>query len=345
MLLKEVQELAAMEMHEQKKARIGFLGVGWIGKHRLEAIRNSNVADIVALCDPLAPDTDRFCKDNNLKKINSYEDLLEEDIEGVVIATPNALHKEQVILALKKGKSVLCQKPLASTASDMQEVFSAARENNCLLMADLSYRYTSALKKLRAAIEGGEIGHVYAAHLTFHNAAGPDRPWYYDTRLAGRGCVMDLGVHLIDILYWIFPDLTIDRICSNLFAEGKPLNKSDKKLEDYAMIHINYQQDITTQLCCSWNLSAGIDASLELRFYGTKGGATFSNVNGSFYDFKSELYKGSKRHVLSLPPDDWGGKAAVHWASLLNNKNEYLDDVDNYIKTAETLDHIYGLLI
>jgi hypothetical protein len=99
---------------------------------------------------------------------------------------------------------------------------------------------------------------------------------------------------------------------------------------------------MAAQLSCSWNLPAGKDCIIELNFYGTKGGATFRNVNGSYYDFKAEYYKGTTRQILSLPPDDWGGKAAVQWAKLLATTNEYQEETDNYIKTAMTLNLIYA---
>jgi predicted dehydrogenase len=325
-----------------KIPKLGFLGVGWIGKDRMQALRDSKVAAVVALCDPYAENTAQFCKDNNLRYVLSYDALLEEDIDGVVIATPNALHKKQVLQALSKGKAVFCQKPLACTTADTLEVISAARQNDCLLMTDFSYRNTHSLQKIKTLIDANELGEVYAIHLAFHTAHLPDKPWYYQPELSGGGCLMDFGVHLIDILLWIFPSIEINEIASTLYAQGRPISDSKKQVEDYAVCHLTANTGLVAQISCSWNTHIGKDSVIEFNFYGSKGGATFRNVNGSYYDFKSEFYKGTRRQVLSLPPDEWGGKAAVQWATMLANKNEYRSEAEAYLKTAKILDRIYS---
>lgn len=325
-----------------KKPKIGFLGLGWIGKNRLEAIRKSGLTDVVALCDPFVNETDAYCKANSFKNSGIYENLLDEDLDGIVIATPSALHKEHAMKAMQRGMSVFCQKPLACNLEQTKALVDLAREKDLLLMADMSYRYTEALMNIKKRIDAGELGDVFAAHLTFHNAYGPDKSWYYDPALSGGGCVMDLGVHLIDALFWMFPALSVRKLSSRLLSKGIPIKNPAKETEDYSMVHIDFTSGFSAQVNCSWNLSAGRDAVIELQFYGTKGGASFSNINGYFYDFKAELFKGTKSQILSAPPDDWGGKAAIHWATLLAEEKKYKDNTADYLKTAETLDLIYG---
>jgi predicted dehydrogenase len=340
-MTEQVQETQVSDDLKKRTPKLGLMGVDWIGKNRMEAIRDSKHASVVSLCDPYEEHTPQFCKDNNLKNITSYEALLKEDIDGVVIATPNALHKEQVMLALNNGKAVFCQKPLACTTKDTLMVIETARQNNCFLMTDLSYRNTHSLQKIKTLIDANELGELYAAQMIFHTASGPHKPWYYKPELSGGGCLMDIGVHLIDILYWMFPSMELKDVYRKLFVQGKALEDRTKQVEDYALCSLDFSNGLTSQISCSWNVHAGKDAIIEFNFYGTKGGATFRNVNGSFYDFKSEYYKGTKRQILSLPPDNWGGKSAVQWASLLANKNEYRKDIEMYIKTARTLDKIY----
>lgn len=342
MIIERHDKSASETLTLNKKPKIGFLGVGWIGKHRLEAIRNSTLADVVALCDPYAADTDAYCESNKFKNTGIYEELLNDDLDGIVIATPSALHKQQSIDALKHGKAVFCQKPLACSWQETKEVIDVARHQNLLLMTDMSYRYTEGLEKIKEVISSGELGDVYAAHLSFHNAYGPDKTWYYTPSLSGGGCIMDLGVHLVDALFWIFPDLETKQVNSKLFAKGTPIKNPRSEVEDYGMVQIEYNNHLTAQVACSWNLSAGRDAIIDFTFYGTQGGASFTNVNGSFYDFKAELFKGTKKEVLSMPPDEWGGRAAVHWATQLAEDNTYRNDADIYLKTAKTLDLIYG---
>src|SRR5690606_4635728 len=86
--------------------------------------------------------------------------------------------------------------------SEVQPVIEAARSADRLLGVDFSYRFTEAMQAVRSLVEGGALGRVYAVDLVFHNAYGPDKPWFYDPRLAGGGCVMDLGIHLVDLALW-----------------------------------------------------------------------------------------------------------------------------------------------
>lgn len=97
-----------------------------------------------------------------------------------------------------------------------------ARHVDRLLSVDLSYRYTDGMRQIRDLIASGELGTVFAVDLTFHNAYGPSKPWFYDKALSGGGCVIDLGVHLVDLLLWVlgFPDVA--RVESRLFAKVCP---------------------------------------------------------------------------------------------------------------------------
>ena len=124
-----------------RKPRLGFLGVGWIGRNRMEAIARSELAEIAAIADAshemvsqaasIAPDS---------ATVSSLDELLDLDLDGVVIATPSALHAEQSIRALESGLAVFCQKPLARTYRETERVIDAARHADKLLGVDFSYR-------------------------------------------------------------------------------------------------------------------------------------------------------------------------------------------------------------
>jgi hypothetical protein len=96
------------------------------------------------------------------------------------------------------------------------------------------------------------------------------------------------------------------------------------------------------QLACSWRLQAGQDAIISAAFYGTQGGAALRNVNGSFYDFTAERYRGTARETLSDPPDAWGGRAAADWARRLAAGERFAGDAERLVDVARVLDRIYG---
>ncbi len=309
----------------------------------MRAIAEADVVEIAAIADsvdamiaqaaPLAPDA---------KALSTLEELLDQDIDGVVIATPTALHAEQSIRALARGKAVFCQKPLGRTAKEVRAVIDTARSANRLLAVDLSYRFTEAMRQIRRLVHNGELGHVYAVELTFHNAYGPDKPWFYEPALAGGGCVIDLGVHLVDLALWVLDFPKIVRTSSRLFANGQLLSTSAERAEDYALATIDLETGATVHLTCSWRLPAGRDAAISAAFYGTRGGAAMRNVNGSFYDFVAELYRGTASETLAAPPDAWFGRAAVEWARALAAGTSFDPSAERCAEVAAVLDRIYG---
>jgi predicted dehydrogenase len=303
------------------RPRLGFLGVGWIGRNRLDAIAESGCAEIAALADPAVDGA-----------FSSLDELLAEELDGVVIATPSALHADQAVAALERGLAVFCQKPLALDAASASRVVQAARAADRLLAVDMSYRLTEAAQRVRELLAGGELGEVLAVDLVFHNAYGPDKRWSTDPVLAGGGCILDLGIHLVDLALWALGWPAVRTVASTL--HGEPL-------EDFATAQIELEAGTVLRLACSWRLHAGRDCVFEASFYGTEGGASLRNVDGSFYDFVAERFHGAQAELLAGPPDDWGGRVAVDWARRLGEGHGFDEAADAYVRVHEVLDAIY----
>jgi predicted dehydrogenase len=125
------------------KPRVGFLGVGWIGRHRMEAMLATGGIEAVAIADPSPDNAAEAAKlAPRARIVGSLDDLLGQGLDAVVIATPSALHAAQSIRALEAGAAVFCQKPVGRSAAEVQAVVDAARAADRLLGVDLSYRCT-----------------------------------------------------------------------------------------------------------------------------------------------------------------------------------------------------------
>jgi predicted dehydrogenase len=321
--------------------RLGFLGTGWIGRNRMEAMLATGGVQAVGICDPnadmaaqaleLAPGARLVC---------SVDELLDCELDGVVIATPSALHAEQCVAALERGIAVFCQKPLGRTAAEVQSVLDAARRADLLLGVDLSYRHTAAMQAIRERVRAGKLGQVFAADLVFHNAYGPQSGWFWDPSLSGGGCLIDLGVHLVDLALWLFdfPEVTDTR--ATLLRGGEPVREGE--VEDYATGELTLANGVHVRIACSWNLHAGRDAAIEASIYGTGGGAQMRNADGSFFDFSAELFHGRERQPIAIPPDDWGGRAAVEWVRKLSAGEQFAGSTEGLLETARVLDRLYG---
>jgi len=322
--------------------RLGFLGLGWIGRARMQALAEARVAQIVAVADTdpalLREAAPRGCA----HVCASLEALLRERLDGVVIATPSALHAAQATLALDHGCSVFCQKPLARNAAEAARVVATARSRDRLLGVDFSYRFVVGIAELREQILAGELGELYAIDLTFHNAYGPDKEWFYDVARSGGGCVMDLGVHLIDLALWMTGTTRAVDLDARLYRQGRRLRPPLAETEDYASVQCRLDGGACMRMACSWRLPAGADAVIEASFYGTRGGASLRNVAGSFYDFTVDRHEGTRCWRLASPPDAWGGRALVDWARQVASGGRFDEDAHRFVDVAAVVDGIYG---
>lgn len=332
-----------MEPGGVPKPRLGFLGTGWIGRHRMAALAATGLADIVAVAEPDdAGAAEALALAPGAVRVDGLDALLDAGIDAVVIATPSAAHAEQSIAALEAGKAVFCQKPLGRTAAEVAGVVAAAERADLLLGVDLSYRHTAAMRAIRDLLQQRALGHVFGVDLLFHNAWGPDKPWFYDPALSGGGCVVDLGVHMVDLALWALDWPRVERVESRLYAKGAPLADPARQVEDYAVATIDLAGGTTVRLGCSWGLQAGREAVIAAEFFGTGGGASLRNVDGSFYDLVGARHLHTREESISALPDDWGGRAAVDWLARLAAGARFDPEARNLVTVSEVLDRIYG---
>lgn len=326
-----------------KRLRIGFLGVGWIGRHRMEAMLATGLVDAVAIADPSAEMVEAaLAVAPEAQQAHDLENLLTHDLDGLVIATPSAAHAAQSIEALNRGVPVFCQKPLGRSAAEVEAVVEAARQNDLLLGVDLSYRQTDGMQRIKALLDEQALGETFAADLVFHNAYGPDKPWFYDRSLSGGGCVIDLGIHLVDLALWSLGFPEVDQVSSTLLSQGRPVGPDSDEVEDYAVATLTLKGGAVVRIACSWRLQAGTEAIIQASFYGTQGGASLQNVDGSFYKLTADRFRGTSRESLAGRQEDWGGLAAAAWVRQLAQDPGFDPDCEHLVQSAKVLDRIYG---
>jgi predicted dehydrogenase len=153
---------------------------------------------------------------------------------------------------------------------------------------------------------------------------------------------MDLGVHLVDLALWALDFPEVAEVSASLFSGGEPLGARPAQVEDYAVATLTLGTGAVVRLACSWRLQAGCEAVIGADFYGTEGGAGLRNLDGSFYDFTAERYRGTGRETLAAPPDAWGGRAAADWARRLAAGGRFDPEAERLVEVARVLDRIYG---
>ncbi len=324
------------------KPRLGFLGTGWIGRNRMEAMLATGLVEAAAIADPSHEMREQAAASApGAAVLDNFDELLTQDLDGLVIASPSALHAEQSIRALEAGLAVFCQKPLGRTAAEARAVVDAARKADKLLGVDLSYRFTNGMKAIRRAIASGDLGTPFAADLVFHNAYGPGKDWFFDPRQSGGGCVIDLGVHLVDLALWAMDWPDVVAVESHLLGGGAPLADPGTSCEDYAVATLTLANGAVVRLACSWKLAAGRMCDIGADFYGPRGGAQFRNIDGSYTDFEAFRTAGTERWHASEPDHDWGGRAAADWARRLASGEGFDAASERLVDVSKVLDRIY----
>ncbi|MBW3637742.1 MAG: Gfo/Idh/MocA family oxidoreductase [Armatimonadetes bacterium] len=186
--------------------QVAVVGAG-IGRAHVEGYLAAG-AQVVALCDLDAQKSQSLADKTGIAPqiVTDYRVLLENDaIDAVSICVPNALHAPLAIAFLRAGKHVLCEKPLATNALEAQKIADAARKNGKVCMVSQVLRFRDDIVALKAEIESGKFGEIYYARAMARRVRGIPKwgGWFTQQKIAGGGPLIDTGVHILDLAWWL----------------------------------------------------------------------------------------------------------------------------------------------
>jgi len=202
-----------------KRAKLGIIGLGYIGKIHLRNCSILKSADLSAVSDLSRKALSSAKKMGAKDTFKDYQQLLKDgDVDAVVIALPTHLHLDCVREAAEAGKHILVEKPMARNVAEGKEIVSLARKNGVKLMVGYHLRFCSSFLALKERMQNGMLGEVQIAYATnigpgpfMHRADGysprPVPSWWFRKELTGGGALMDSGSHMINLLRWFFGDV------------------------------------------------------------------------------------------------------------------------------------------
>lgn len=186
------------------KLGIGLIGAGVVGQLRARVVAQSARARLLGVADPDQPLAARAVgTSKEVARVVDYRALLDNPaVEAVIVATPAHLHRQMVVDALQAGKHVLCEKPLATTFTDCQELVQMADHLGLLLAVGFNHRYFPCIQFLKSALERGTLGQLlHLRALAGHRGLSEFRAdWMYRQPMSGGGAMMDIGLHLTDLV-------------------------------------------------------------------------------------------------------------------------------------------------
>lgn len=212
-----------------KKLNAAVIGCGSISPNHLETLLNCQDANLIAVCDIDEQKVRKASQKYNCKAYTDYKEMLKyEDIDVVHICTPHYLHAPIAIEAMKAGKNVLTEKPMAISISDAKEMINVSKETDMKLGVCFQNRYNTTSIRIKELIESGRVGSVIGgkASVTWHR----DEVYYASAEWRGTwdkeggGVLINQAIHTLDLLQWLIGDIdkvkgTIDTRLLNKFIE------------------------------------------------------------------------------------------------------------------------------
>lgn len=189
-----------------EKIKVGVIGAGGISTVHVEGYQKLANVEVVAICDRIPERAQAMADKYKIPNaLSSAEDLLAlDDIAAVSICTPNIDHKVSAIKALKAGKHVLCEKPMAMSAREAQAMIDEAAKAGKKLQVGLNNRFRGDSQFLKAIIAEGRLGQpYYARSLSIRRRGVPSWGVFGQKKLQGGGPLIDIGVHMIDLTWWL----------------------------------------------------------------------------------------------------------------------------------------------
>jgi predicted dehydrogenase len=270
-----------------KSVNIGVIGAGGIAQSaHLPAYENCPNANIVAIADvnESAVETAK----EKFKIPNGYSDYTEmlkrDDIDAISICTPNFLHKAPAIAALRAGKHVLVEKPLAMNAAEGQEIVDVAKETGKQCMVGFVMRYSAEAQVLKRYVEAGELGDIYYGRAQFLRRRGiPGWGVFGQKDKQGGGPLIDLGVHVLDCALWLMGNpkpVSVSGMSVTKFGNREGVfggmgqwDVSTYTVEDFGAGFIRFDDGTALLLEASFAANINVNSSRNVTLMGDNGGA------------------------------------------------------------------------
>jgi predicted dehydrogenase len=270
-----------------KPIRTAVIGTGSISDFHLKSYARHPDAELVAVCDLNAErarqKADQF---GAAKSYSDYKELLADpDIDAVSVCTWNNTHAEISIAALRAGKHVLVEKPLCTTVEEALRIQEAVKETGKQLMIGYVRRYDPNARLLKEFVDKGEFGDLYYAKASSIRRHGNPGGWFADRSRSGGGPLIDIGVHMIDLCWYMMGRPKAVTVSGNTYRKlgnrANIRNLSHYKaadwdpkvntVEDLASAMIRFENGASLQVDVSFALHAQKDEA-SIKLYGDKGG-------------------------------------------------------------------------
>ncbi len=300
------------------KFNVGIIGYGKMGKIRHDAIKENGQGLVVALSEP-------DLKENldNLPNISHDEMINNNQIDAIVVCTPNFLNKELTIRSLLAGKHVFCEKPPAFTALDVEEIKKAEFKSGKKLMYGFNHRHHDSIIRMKDIVESGEFGKIIWMRGRYGKSVTEDYfdQWRAKKELAGGGIVIDQGIHMLDLfLYFGGSFDTVKAEISNQYWKSE--------VEDNAFVIL---KDKTSGIAASLHSTMTQWRHLfSLEVFMEKGYIVLNGLITSTMSYGEEVFS-IARNRSTAPAATWKDEVKTQYI----DNNSWRHEMDHFFNAIE----------
>ncbi|HUQ99401.1 MAG TPA: Gfo/Idh/MocA family oxidoreductase [Gemmatimonadaceae bacterium] len=317
--------------------RLGLVGAGAIAQlAHLPVLSKLRGAKLVAICDNDGPKAGALAQRLGVPDIfTDIDELLDSDeLDAVVIATPNHLHEPHVLRALKAKVHVLCERPLSLTTGGVNRILAAAEAGQKKVVVGNNHRFRSDVQQLQRFLEGGELGRVMGIRAGQYQFRSAHQGWRNSKAEAGGGAFREYGYPLVDLALWLtdFPEPVCVTAHMDRVKEGG--------VEDSMLVHLQCANGVSYSFDVTWSY-VGQDERLWFEVVSTKGSARLSplrvvkelngrptNVSPTGASARESVFLQSYRAELA------------HFISMLKDESPYEAPTDQ-LKVMRVMDAVY----
>ncbi|WP_062051618.1 Gfo/Idh/MocA family protein [Bacillus sp. JCM 19034] len=289
--------------------RVGVIGVGSISRSHIQAYKQNEQVELVALCDIHQERLQEKGHEYSVDKlyVDYIELLQQEDIDAVSICTWNNTHAEIAIAALEANKHVLVEKPLSLNVKEALAVQEAARKSDKIVQVGFVRRHADSIKLLKTFIDQQELGQIYYAKASFLRRIGNPGGWFSDQKKSGGGPLIDLGVHMIDLCWYLMGKPRPVSVSGNSYYQlgnrSHIEHLSFYKAADYDPT-LNDVEDLTNALIRFENgASLFVDVSFTLHApHNTTAASIYGDKGGAVMEPKLEIVTEKHNTIINSTP-------------------------------------------
>ena len=327
-----------------KHLRIGFLGLGKMGKMRYQTLNKMKHCTVKTVYEF----NDNITTPETLKRINSVEELLaSNDIDAVVISVPNYLIKPFVIASLEAGKHVFCEKPPGINLPEVLSMKEAMDKSGCKLMFGFNHRHHQSIIKAKDVVDSGRFGEILWMRGRYGKSVPEDffKDWRSQKKLAGGGIFLDQGIHMLDLFMYLVGKFDeIKSFVSNLYWQG------DVEDNVFALFKNNKGQVASLHSTMTqWRHLFSLEIFLEHGYIAINGLKTSSNSYGeekltiamNRTVAPAATWTDEEEHTFSTD-DSWERELSIFRDAILEDRQIDTCGVEDAIQLMTMVDKVYS---